>query len=80
MLAQLAQRVAFQTGHIAAADAQQLCRFQLGQGRLPGQPVPQQQDLPLPRGQRFQQLPHPPDILLPLTAVFQAKAVLYHVR
>ena len=80
MLAQLAQRVAFQPGNITAADAQQLCRFQLGQGRLPGQPVPQQQDLPLPRGQRFQQLPHPVQVCLFLTAFLHAKAVLYHVR
>ena len=53
MLAQLAQRVAFQTGHIAAADAQQLCRFQLGQGRLTRQPVPQQDQLALPGGMSF---------------------------
>ena len=59
---------------------QQLCRFQLGQGRLPGQPVPQQQNLPLPRRQRFQQLPHPEQVCLLLTAFLHAKAVLYHVR
>ena len=31
-------------------------------------------------GQTVQQLPQPPDILLPVTAVLHAKAVLYHVR
>ena len=41
-LPQQFQRVGLQPGNIAAADAQQPGGLQLGQGRLPCQPVPQQ--------------------------------------
>ena len=38
---------------MTSADLEQLCRFQLGQGRLPRQPVPQQDQLALPGGMSF---------------------------
>ena len=44
-LAQKFQRMSFQTGNIAAADVQQFCGFQLGQRRLAGKTIPQQNDL-----------------------------------
>ena len=38
---------------MTSADLEQLCRFQLGQGRLTRQPVPQQNQLALPGGMSF---------------------------
>ena len=61
--------MSFQTGNIAAADVQQFCSFQLGQRRLAGKTIPQQNDLSLPGGQAVQQLPHPADIVLRFAGV-----------
>ena len=66
--------------YIAPADLQQLCGFQLGQRRLTGQAIPQQDQLPFPRRQPFDELPQPPGLVLLLTAVLHAEAVLQHVR
>ena len=78
-LAQKFQRMRFQTGNIAAADVQQFCSFQLGQRRLAGKTIPQQNDLSLPGGQAVQQLPHPADIVLRFAGVLHAEAVLQHI-
>lgn len=68
-----------QPGNIAPADVQKARHFQLGQRGLPGQAVPQQNDLPLPGGQSVQQLAHPAHRVLGLTGVFHAEAVLQHI-
>ena len=70
----------FQPGNIAAADAQQPGGFQLGQRRLTGKPVPQQQNLPLPGGQGIQQLTRPADVVLRLAGILHAETVLQHIR
>ena len=69
----------FDAGNIAAADVQQFCSFQLGQRRLAGKTIPQQNDLSLPGGQAVQQLPHPADIVLRFAGVLHAEAVLQHI-
>ena len=47
------QCVCFKPGNVTPAYLEQLCRFQLGQGRLTRQPVPQQNQLVLPGGMSF---------------------------
>ena len=52
---------------------------QLGQRRLAGKTIPQQNDLSLPGGQAVQQLPHPAEIVLRFAGVLHAEAVLQHI-
>ena len=78
-LAQKFQRMSFQTGNIAAADVQQFCSFQLGQRRLAGKAIPQQDDLPFPGGQAVQKQSGPADLGLLFADLLHAEAVLQNI-
>ena len=67
-------------GYVAAADAEQLGRLQLGQRRLARQAVPQHDQLPLPGGQRFDQGAQALRVVLLLDVFLHAGAVLQQVR
>lgn len=67
-------------GYVAAADAEQLGRLQLGQRRLARQAVPQHDQLPLPGGQRFDQGAQALRVVLLLDVFLHAGAVLQQIR
>ena len=66
-------------GDIAPADVQKPGHLQLGQRRLAGKAIPQQDDLPFPGGQAVQKQSGPADLGLLFAGLLHAEAVLQHI-
>ena len=78
-LAQKLQCVGLKAGDIAPADVQKPGHLQLGQRRLAGKAVPQQNDLPFPGGQAVQKQSGPADLVLLFAGILHAEAVLQNI-
>ena len=79
-LPQQLKGVGLKTGNIASADLQKMRSFQLGQGRLTGQTITQQDQLSLPCRQALNELPKPGGLRLPFTILLHAERILQYIR
>ena len=78
-LTQKLQCMGLKAGDIAPADVQKPGHLQLGQRRLAGKAIPQQDDLPFSGGQAVQKQSGPADLVLLFAGLLHVEAVLQNI-